>query len=166
MPVKRITVDVVVRVEEVKTVTYGDAPVNEIVIDYHKTFLTGTGQGQADRVYADERQYTASTAVDHDVNTYTDTFGTASQAVAKVKLVAVHTKNTTSGQQWQIGGDANSVPLFGAAADYLKLGPEGLLLWVDPIDGIASTASTGDIIQVAPPAAAAVAEVVVAGSSS
>lgn len=165
MPVTRTVVDVRVTVIHEGSSTY-DPPVSEVVADYHVEFPQGTGQGQIDRAYIDERTYTASTAVDHDVITYTDKVGGTSQTLAKTKMILLRTKNTTSGEQWQIGGDAASIPVFGAAADYLKLGPNGLLLWVDPVDGITNTATTADIVQVTPPAAAVVGQLIVAGTSA
>lgn len=166
MPVIRTVVDVRITVIHEGTSTY-DPPVSEVVAEYHAELPSGTGQGQIDRAYIDERTYTASTAVDHDVNTYTDKVGTASQAIGgKTKLIMLRTKNTTAGEQWQLGGDTNAIPVFGAAAHYAKLGPNGLILIVDPIDGIATTAGTGDIMQVTPPAAAVAGQLIVAGTSA
>jgi hypothetical protein len=166
MAVRKTTVQVRIIVEEYdEGETY--TPVGATrEIAYNAVFTEGTGQGQANRALYDDRQYTASTAVDLDVNTYTDDFGQSKAIAGKMRLLAVRTHNTGTGEQWQVGGDTNSIPVFGAAPDYLKLGPNGLLLWVDPIDGITCTAGTGDIMQITPPAVAARAQTLIVGSAS
>ena len=165
MAVRKLVINVNVEVQEVGDDAFGSPPPRSTVISYQAEIPQGTGSNAVNLAYVDERRYTASTAVDHDLAPYDDFQGN-SKTIAKAKMIAFQTRNLTSGEQWQIGGDANSVPVFGAAADYLKLGPNGLFLWIDPIDGISVTAGTGDIVQVTPPAAAAVGKLVVVGSSS
>ena len=63
MGVKRVYVDCTVRVEMQADDTY-DPPVVTIPIDYHEVIECGTGRGQADEAFVDQRVYTASTAVD------------------------------------------------------------------------------------------------------
>ncbi|AMV18259.1 hypothetical protein [Planctomyces sp. SH-PL14] len=68
---------------------------------------------------------------------------------AKVYAVEIVNLSTTTGQNIQIGGDTNHVPLFGAPADYLTIGPNGVFLAANCLDGWTVTASTGDVIKIA-----------------
>jgi len=65
--------------------------------------------------------------------------------------IYVYNRSTTAPDVLHVGGDANAVPLFGAVADYQIVGPGGVLLLVNPTDGWAVTATTGDIIEIANP---------------
>jgi hypothetical protein len=133
-------------------------------ISFDKLLQGGTGQNQLNKAYIDNRAYASATAIDHDLVTFTDKYGVAN-TLTTMKLLALQPKNTTSGEQWQLGGDAANIICFGAVGDYLKVGPAGLILVVDPIDGIAVTATTADIMQVTPPTATnPVATLIVAGS--
>lgn len=111
---------------------------------YDKTFTTGNGSSQFDKVHSD----TASATTDYDVaGTVTDLQG-AAITMSKVGIIAAKCKGTTSTDRMRIGGDANSVPFMGAAADFAVVGPEGLFLLVDPVAGATVTASTGDVIEI------------------
>lgn len=72
----------------------------------------------------------------------------AATIYATVHTIIVTNLATVSGDFVQIGGNANEIPLFGAVADFIKVGPGGVLLLSDPTDGIAVTAGTGDILTV------------------
>jgi hypothetical protein len=56
--------------------------------------------------------------------------------------------NKVHSDMMYVGGDANSVPVFGAAADFAKIGPQGFFLAVNPVDGWTVTAATGDVVEV------------------
>ncbi|AMV16598.1 hypothetical protein [Planctomyces sp. SH-PL14] len=68
---------------------------------------------------------------------------------AKVYAVFVKNLATATGRNIQIGGDSNHVPLFGAPADFLTVGPKGVLLVCNCLDGWTVTAGTGDILKIA-----------------
>lgn len=166
MASKRTTISVLITQQEYDANDVADPATRTTSLDYQITLPSGTGQVQADRTYVERSDaFVASTAEDEDLAGYTDSFGASAQTIAKVRMIAFRAENTVAGQAWQLGGDAASVPLFGAAADYLNVGPNGLVLIVNPIDGYTVTATTGDIIQVTPPAVACSATLIVAGSS-
>jgi hypothetical protein len=166
MALRKTEISVVISTVEYDQNDVADPATRTVVVDYQRVLSAGTGGNQADRAYVDRsRTYTASTAVDHDLNTYTDSFGNASQAIAKARVVCFRSETTTSGQSFQVGGDSASGPVFGAAADYAIVGPDGLFLLVNPIDGYTVTATTGDIVQITPPAAAVAGTLIIAGSS-
>lgn len=103
---------------------------------------TGTSDGQMDRAYS-----TAGTA--SSTPTDIDLTGSLSSALGSANFVDVSLimiKNTGSTTTLRIGGDANFLALFGAAADFLLLPAGGCICWYAPA-GIGVTATTGDILQ-------------------
>lgn len=132
---------------------------------YNRTFQTGTGSNQFDRGQK-KIVNLAGAAQDLDLSgsTFQTPSGTAWTA-AELGILGVWNKATTTGYTVKIGGDAASVPIFGAAADFLTLGPDGLFLYISPIDGATVTAGTGDIIQLDPTSNTLDCEVIVAARS-
>ncbi len=116
--------------------------------DMSQTLANGTGVDQVDAWWNDRRTLAAA-AEDIDIRGgLTDSFGVA-LAFQKLKVLIIRNRSTVAGEILTVGGDANSVPLFGAANDTIKVGPGGLFLWINPsLAGVAVAAGTGDIIQV------------------
>lgn len=113
------------------------------------SLANGSGASQADLMWHDQRTLAASTAEDLDIDGggLTDAFG-AAVAFDLIKALYIYaaTGNTNN---VQVGGDANSVPIFGATADFISIPPGGFFAITAPdATGIAVTAGTGDIIQV------------------
>lgn len=105
-------------------------------------FSNGNGTSQFNKAYSD----IASTTLTYDVAAgVTDAQG-AAITMAKLGMLFAENRSSTSGDIMRLGGDANSVPVFGAAAQYLTLGPQGFALIVNPVDGWTVTAGTGDIV--------------------
>lgn len=121
-----------------------------VPLSYKRQFLmpTGTGAGQADLIWHDQRTLTASSTEDLDLagGSLTNAFGTALTFV-KVRGLIVYAA-TANTNNVVIGGDANSVPFLGAAANTKPIQPGGLYVDFAPA-GYTVTAATGDIIQVA-----------------
>lgn len=111
------------------------------------TLADGELVNQADFVWHDEGTLSNTT---RDIDLYgglTDAFGNTINAKV-IKCVLVHNKNTTAGQYLDVGGDANSVPIFVNASDIVRVHPDGIFfLWNPSAAGYAVTAATGDIIQ-------------------
>lgn len=123
----------------------------------------GTAIDEVDGWWRDRRTVTAA-AEDLDLRGgLTDGFGVAI-AFAKLKVLIIRNRSIVAGETLSIGGDAASVPLFGAVNDILKIGPGGINIWINPsLAGIAVTATTGDIIQVDPGAATIEYDVIIGG---
>jgi hypothetical protein len=127
----------------------------------------GVGASQADSVYSTTLSITTGATTDVDIKgTLLDALGTAFTP-AKVKAIYIFsaTANTTN---LTLFGDANSVPILNTAATTATLLPGGIFLMVQPpLAGIAVTAATGDIIQIANAAGAtASVDLVIVGTSS
>lgn len=108
----------------------------------------GTSANQVDKVFQRSFGDLGTTPVDYDLAGGSNVKDPASQADQTFsKLHAVIVTNTHASQTITIGGDANSVPIFGAAGDDIVIGPGGFFAWDYGGDGVAVTAGTGDIIQ-------------------
>lgn len=113
---------------------------------------SGTGVGQADIVFADQRTVASATNDDLDLaGVLADAFGAAITAVEVVAILLINRSadtdavaNTTS---LTLGGATNPVAGLSAPA----IGPGGLVLLADPDAGglVTVTAATGDILRVA-----------------
>ncbi len=114
-----------------------------------RSFANGVGVSQANVCFADTRTLAQSAVEDLDLigggllDISGDTF-----APARIKVLWM--RNNSVASTLQVGGDAASIPLFGAAADYIifQPGEEKLLICVTTAAGLPVTADTGDIIQV------------------
>jgi hypothetical protein len=107
-------------------------------------FASGNGSSQFDKVHSD----ISAATTDYDVaGVVTDAQG-AAITMSKLGMVYAENRGTTSGNMMYVGGDANSVPVFGAAADFAKIGPQGFFLAVNPVDGWTVTAATGDVVEI------------------
>lgn len=108
----------------------------------------GTSSGQTDLLYS-KTLTVSSTPTDLDFAGGSNVVDPATGSSATwTKIQGIMIRNTGS-VQLQVGGDANSIPAFGAAADYLLIPAGGALAWDLGADGIAVTAGTGDILQLA-----------------
>jgi hypothetical protein len=132
-------------------------------------FTNGTGASQVDMVFADQRVINASTTEDLDVAAggLTTAFG-AAYTIAEMKglMVCASSGNTNN---VVLGGDANSVPFLSTAATTVAIKPGGCFMLADPsAGGVAVTAGTGDIIQVANSGAGTTVtyDIIILGSSS
>jgi hypothetical protein len=108
---------------------------------------TGTGAGQADRMWHDRRTLAASATENLDlagvlVNGLGDT-----QTFARLKAVVVRAAAANTNNVNVIREATNGVPLLLAAGDGVPVHPDGLFVWVAPgAAGVVVTPSTGDLI--------------------
>lgn len=117
----------------------------------HRTTLTsGTGSGAADMMWSDTRTIAASSNEDLDLaGSLTGPLGTT-LTFARIKglLVAAASANTNNVRITRPA--SNGVPIFLAASDGIDVVPGGCFLWFAPnAAGVAVTAGTGDLINVA-----------------
>lgn len=109
----------------------------------------GTGLNQAKAIHIDD--FSISGASDYDLaGSLEDRLGNA-QVFTAVKAILVIASADNAGNV-VVGGDANALAAgFGAAAHTFAVPPGGVFFVVNPTAaGWAVTASTGDILQLAP----------------
>jgi hypothetical protein len=115
------------------------------------TLANGTGEDEADRLYADVNTLAASATTDIDLaGTLTDALG-AALTFARVKALFLRASSGNTNNV-VIGGAASNqfVGPFGAATDTFAVKPGGFLGWVAPdADGWEVTAGTGDLLRIA-----------------
>lgn len=143
---RTVTTRAIVSIESTETIDPGTGAAPTVKVHrfaYDKTFLSGNGTSQFDRVYSE--QASASSALDFS-NAVLDAGGTALGAT-KVTILAAQCLGNASTDVMRVGEDAASVPIFNLPASYATLGPGGLFLAINPV-GWAITASTADIVDV------------------
>jgi len=133
------------------------------------TVTDGTGSSQADIVFRDQRTLAASTSENLDLaGDLTDAYGTTLTFV-DVKMLYVSAAST-NGANIVVGGAASNafVGAFADATDKVNLPASAWLKWVNPIDGYAVTAGTGDILKIenSDGAATATYDIVIVGTSA
>jgi hypothetical protein len=126
------------------------AVVDRLAIDLTTNFSHGTGARQANTWFHDRRTLSASANESLDLaGSRADAFG-ATKTFTKVKalLVRADPGNTNNVQVTRPG--SNGVPIFMAAGDGIALTPGAFMLLVfTDANGVAVTASTGDLINFA-----------------
>lgn len=129
-----------------------DLAVATVPFDISKriTLASGTGANQADLVFADNRTIAASGNEDLDLAGVLagPLGGTLTFVKVKAVLIRAAVGNTNNVRVTRPA--ANGVPLFLAASDGIDVPPGGMFLFVAPgAAGVAVTAATGDLINVA-----------------
>ncbi len=123
---------------------------DELLYNLAITLGNGTGANQANQVFHDQRTVAASSNEDLDLagaltNAVGDTITFTKVKAVIIKAAAGNTNNV------QVTRPAsNGVPLFMAAGDGIALTPGAVFVAVFPdANGVAVTADTGDLINVA-----------------
>lgn len=115
------------------------------------SFPSGTGAGQADKVFADRRTLAASATENLDLaGSLTDALG-ATLTFARVRALLIEASSANTNNVL-VGGAASAqfATMFGDATDVLVVRPGGLVLLVAPdTTGYAVAATTGDLLKVA-----------------
>lgn len=110
------------------------------------TLATGTGNAQADKVFAGTRTVAASSTDALDLaGTLLDPFG-VTLTIVKLKAVLIRAAAANVNNVRLNRPATNGVPLFLAASDGIDILPGGLILWVAPNTGVTVTPATGDLI--------------------
>jgi len=123
-------------------------PVLPFALSNPVSLANGTGAGQADRVFTDERTLAASATEDLDLaGVLVDAFG---QAITFVKIKAVIIKAAAGNvNDVQVTRPAsNGVPLFLAAGDGIAIKPGGAFAWYCSGTGVTVTGATGDLLTI------------------
>jgi hypothetical protein len=110
-----------------------------------KIYADGSGDNQQNLVYSDEVPLSGS-AASLDLNGgITSKLTGAAQVYSKIKGIAIANLSTTTGDAFTVGGGADAV--IGAQ---MPVGPGGIFLYTDPIDGTAVTGGSVDTLQIDP----------------
>lgn len=112
------------------------------------TWATGTGSGQANQWFSDQRTVTASLENLDLYGGLTNAFGETINLVT-IKQILIYNRSTTSGEILTISGSALT-NLLGGTSPTVKIGPSGVWTQSSPIDGYAITNSSGDVLTVNP----------------
>jgi len=109
---------------------------------------TGTGAGQADMTWSDQRTLAGSATEDLDLaGSLTGPFGNV-LTFARVKGLLVKAASTNTNDV-VVSRAAAGIPLFSAASDAIPVKPGGLFLWVAPnAAGVVVTPTTAESITV------------------
>jgi hypothetical protein len=123
-------------------------PTDELVYSKRVDLASGTGAGQADMLWHDQRTLAASDTEDLDLaSALSDAFGnTLVFATIKELLVVAAADNTNDVQVTRPA--ANGAPVFLAAGDGMPVGPGGMLHWIAPKTGVSVTAGTADLLTI------------------
>jgi hypothetical protein len=114
----------------------------------NSSYSDGTGAGQVDLVFTDQRTLAASATEDLDLaGSLIDALG-ATITIAKLKFVMIKAASGNTNDVVVSRPASNGVPLFTAAGDSIAVKPGGVFLWVVPGAGVDVTAGTGDLITV------------------
>ncbi len=115
---------------------------------YEKSFTDGTGTNQCGAIWKDDDRSLASTSETLDLDALVDFKGAIMTDNNAVKVLFIQNNSTTTAQTVTVGGGDFSTP-FADPTDKFVVGPGGIALFVNPIDGYAITAGTGDGLLVA-----------------
>lgn len=145
------TGEVTIRVSS-KLTAAGDLSSASASLD--KTFATpltnGTGLNQANNSWSDRRTLASGANEDLDLaGTLTNAFG-ATVVFTKIKSITIQALMANTTNMTVTRPAANGVPFMLAAGDGFVLTPGGCFTLTNPSDaGIAVTAATGDLINIA-----------------
>jgi hypothetical protein len=139
-----------VAAKQTTTADFG-TPEASLVKNYAISLASGTGAGQADKIFTDTRTLGASATEDLDLaGSLTDVFGAAT-TFAKVKAIVVGAASGNTNNVNVTRPASNGVPLFLAAGDGVAVRPGGVvavLCGSADTNGYAVTAGTGDLITI------------------
>lgn len=146
-----LTATVSARINATQTATNdlsaASAALNKVL---SQSFSDGAGAGAVNVLWSDQRTLTASSNEDLDLSgALTNIYG-ASAVFARIKAILISAASGNTNNVNVSRPASNGVPLFLAASDGLPIRPGGVFLWMAPdATGIAVTAGTGDLINIA-----------------
>lgn len=129
----------------IAAVAVAGQPVDTLLTSY----TDGTGDGKALGYYATSGTITSGSNLDIDLSgVLTNAFG-ASVVMAKIKAILIRNKATTTAYNLLMGGSATNPvsTILGGTTPSLKIGPKGMALLNNPLDGHVVTAGTADILR-------------------
>lgn len=129
----------------------GGSPLFQHVFDHIAEYESGTGASKVNRIWAlPPTAISGATNYDLQGAALLDLNGAA---VTFPIVMGLFIKNlsTTSGQYVTVGASTTPwITWLGATGDAVRVGPSGKFELWSPIDGYATTASTGDVLTLTP----------------
>lgn len=124
-------------------------PSNPLSLAKQMSLAQGSGAGQADMMWSDQRTITASSTDALDLaGSLSGPFG-GTLTFARIKMIVVLAAAANINNVNVVMPASNGVPLFLAAADGIAVKPGGVFFWYDPsAAGVVVTAATGDLLNV------------------
>lgn len=113
------------------------------------TLTDGTGSGQADRVFSDQRTIAASSSETLDLNSMVDPFAIA-KTIAKIKFIMIVASSSNTNNV-EVGGAASNqfyANLFKDSSDKIVLRPGAAFCFYDPT-GLTVTDASADSLKIA-----------------
>ncbi len=147
-----VTTDISIRVasKESRSNDLGESKLTHL-LELVKAYGSGTSSNQFDVVYSDTHSAAAAAKTYDVLGSLASVLTGATVSFVDLCGVIVKNNSTTSGDVLSIGAGSNPVTgLWIASGDGVKIGPGGMFIWLDPIDGISPVAGTGDVITVDP----------------
>lgn len=121
---------------------------NHLQQKYDLSLASGTGNGQSNNIFIDQRTLAASGTEDIDLaGVLTNKFG-QTITFTKVKTIIVHAAVGNTNNVVISRPASNGLVLFSAGSDALPIQPNGTFMISAPNAGITVTASTGDLLTV------------------
>lgn len=120
-----------------------------ITLENALALTDGTGSGQADRVFSDQRTITASSSETLDLNSMVDPFAVA-RTIAKIKMIFIKASSSNVNNV-EIGGAASNqfyANMFKDSSDKVVLRPGACWMHYDPT-GLTVTDSSADSLKIA-----------------
>jgi hypothetical protein len=146
------TGEVVVKVSSKLTATQDLSQAQATISKIFAVPLTnGAGINQASNAWSDQRAILTATNEDLDLagGSLVSALGTA-LTFTEIKAIIIHALATNTGSITVTRPATNGLPFLLAAGDGFTLAPGGVFAYVNPSDaGIAVTAGTGDLINIA-----------------
>lgn len=141
-------------------------PANHIA-EFVATYSTGTGANAISRVWSGYNSSSSASTYDLQGSSLLSIADGSAVTFPIVTTLMIRNHSTTTGQYLTIGAGSNPwITWLGATGDAIVLGPGGVFVLHSPIDGYATTASTGDVLTVTPATGTIAHSVMILGRAS
>jgi hypothetical protein len=121
--------------------------VDRILKSYATALTNGTGDGNANMIWHDQRTLAASATEDLDfAASLTSTLTGATLTFTKIKAIIVKAAAANTNNVNVIEPASSGLVLFLAASDGIAVRPDGLFMLTAPKAGVTVTATSGDLL--------------------
>lgn len=141
-------------------------PANHVA-EFVAQYTSGTGSNKVNRVWSGTNSSSSASTYDLQGSALLSAADGSAVTFPIVVGMMIRNRSTTAGQYITVGaGSAPWITWLGASGDAVVVGPSGVLILVSPIDGYATTATTGDILTVTPATGTITHDVILLGRSA